>query len=71
MGSVNVNSFADGAPPVHLANVENVKTLGVLLTEVRRNILVALHIQSQTCNFRKFKLKLTDIYIVFTNQLYI
>ena len=71
MGSVNVNNFADGVPPIHLANVENIKKLGVFLTEVRGNILVALHLQCQTLTFPKFKLKLTDTYLVFTNQLYI
>ena len=28
MGSVNVNSFVDGVPPIHLANAENIKKLG-------------------------------------------
>ena len=54
MGSVNVNNFADGVPPIHLANVENIKKLGLFLTEVRRNILVALHLQPQTCRNLKF-----------------
>ena len=54
MGSVNVNNFADGVPPIHLANVENIKKLGVFLTQVRRNILVALHLQPQTCRNLKF-----------------
>ena len=57
MGSVNVNNFADGVASIHLANVEKhsqcgkTLKLGVFLIEVRRNTLVALHLQPQTCNF--------------------
>ena len=48
MGSVNVNSFADG---VASCQCEKTLKLGVFLIEVRRNTLVALHLQAQTCNF--------------------
>ena len=33
------------------------------MIKVRRNILVAIHLQPSTCNFLKFKLKMIDIYI--------
>ena len=48
MGSVNVNNFADG-----VASCQYGKTLklGVLLTEVKRNTLVALHLQPRACIF--------------------
>ena len=58
VGSVNVNNFADVVPSIHLANVKNKLKLGVFLIELRRNILVALHLQQQAYNFLKFKLKM-------------
>ena len=58
VGSVNANNFADVVPSIHLANVEKKLKLGVFLIELGRNILVALHLQQQACNFLKFKLKM-------------
>ena len=60
VGSVNVKNFADVVPSIHLINVEKILKMGVFLIELRRNILVALHLQQQACNFLKFKLKMID-----------
>ena len=42
------------------------------MIEVRRDILVAFHLQPSTCNFLKFNLKMIDTYILhLQNLLYI
>ena len=42
------------------------------MIEVRRDILVAFHLQLSTCNFLKFNLKMIDTYILhLQNLLYI
>ena len=64
MGPVNVNNFTDGVASIHLPKAENIKKLGFFLIEVRKNILVALHLQPQTCNFLKFKLKMISTHIL-------
>ena len=48
MRSVNLNHFADGVASCHCGKTLK---LGIFLNEVRRNTLVALHLQPQTCNF--------------------
>ena len=43
MVSVSVNNFSDDVPFLHVANVENIEAEG--FHEVRRNILLAIHLQ--------------------------
>ena len=51
-----MDNFADDLASVHLVNVEKeIKAWG-LLDLGKRNSLVALHLQPQTCNFSEINL---------------
>ena len=46
-----MDSFADDVASIHLVNVEKQITAGGLLDLRKKNYIVPLHLQPQTCDF--------------------